>query len=300
MTNSDTIKTEFRPPIRSGILIQGGLILVLSIAGGYFFYLATLSPSGLEFLLDMLIALVAFTPLPLLIYRLIALINAVYILRRAGLMIRWGLRREDIPLGEIQWMRPAFELGFRLPKPWLRWPGAILGIRQVPELGEVEFLSADLSHMILVATKEKIYAVSPAEANRFMSVFQKVNELGSLVPLESQSVYPTVLLGRVWEDRLSRLMILSGFGMGVILLITATIAVPRLETIAWIDPGVTAPAERLLLLPILNGIIWLFNLVFGIFLYRRGNDLILAAYMMWGSSTVTGILLLLGSLLLIF
>ena len=84
-------------------------------AGGFFFSRASQDPSGVNFLLYMLIALILLVPLPLLGYRLYALNNAVYILRREGLMIRWGLRREDIPLNSIEWMRPANEIGFRLP-----------------------------------------------------------------------------------------------------------------------------------------------------------------------------------------
>jgi len=44
-----------------------------------------------------------------------------------GLRLRWGLRAEDIPLPEIEWIRPASDLGFHLPKPFLSMPGALLG-----------------------------------------------------------------------------------------------------------------------------------------------------------------------------
>jgi hypothetical protein len=291
---------EFYPPRTAGILIQGGLILVLAAAGAYFFYSATQAPSGVTFLLDMLIALVLFAPLPVLGYRLYALLNAVYILRRPGLMIRWGLRREDIPLESIEWMRPADEVGFRMPLPWLRWPGAIIGRRTVSELGAVEYLGANRSQMILVATPGRVYAVSPDDVKGFMTAFQRVNELGSLEPLDAQSVYPSLFIGRVWEDRIARGLILGSFLIGVITLVGVAIAIAGRETIAWVEPGATAPAERLLLLPVLNGMIWLFNLVIGTFLYRRGNDQRLAAYLLWGTSALTGILLLIGSLLLIF
>jgi hypothetical protein len=291
---------EFYPPRRTGLLIQGGLALALSIAGGYFFFQAVQEPSGLDFLMDMLNALVIFAPLPLLVFRLYALLNGVYVLGRDGLMIRWGVRREDIPLNEIEWIRPATELGYRLPLPWLRWPGAIRGTRKVPELGEVEFMAADLAHMILIATPDKVFAISPLQANQFMALFQRIAELGSLTPLEAQSVHPQVIIGTVWEDRLARLLILASFGVGLVLFALVVIAVPGLETISWTEPGATAPAERLLLLPILAGIIWLLNMVVGIFLHRQGRDLRLAAYLLWGSAALTGLLLLLGSLRLIF
>lgn len=291
---------EFHPPRRAGILFQGGWILVLGLAGGAFFFLAVQDPTGLGFLLNMLIALVIFAPLPLLAYRLYALLTGAYSLRRDGLRIRWGLRREDIPLGRIEWMRPAEELGFRLPLPWLRWPGSVVGSRRVAELGDVEFLAADLAHMILVATPKKIYAISPSETKAFMASFRKINELGSLTPLEAQSFYPTVLFGNVWEDRLARWLILGSFAIGLALLAVVGLAVPGLDAIAWIGTAEPAPAERLLLLPILEGIFWMSNLLVGIFLYRRGGDLIIAAYLLWASGALTGILFLAASVLLIF
>lgn len=294
------METEFAPTRRLGTIFQSALILVFAISGGYFFFLATQDPSGSGFLLNMVIALILMVPLPLLIYRLYALANALYILRRDGLMIRWGLRREDIPLHNIEWIRPAAELGFRLPLPWLRWPGGILGNRRVPELGKVEFMASDLSHMVLVATPEKVYAISPAELGPYMRVFRQINEMGSLSPLEAQSVYPTVLLRRVWEDRIARIMILSSLGIGVILLVAVSIAVPIIESITWVGATDLAPAESLLLLPVLEGLIWLFNFVLGLFVYRRGDNLRIAAYLMWASAALTGILLLIGSLLLIF
>lgn len=294
------MENEFSPSRRTGILIQGAAALLLAGLGGYFFYLATQDQTGLDFLFHMVIALVILAPLPLLIYRLYALVSSFYLLRRDGLLIRWGLRREDIPLGMIEWIRPAEDLGFRLPMPWLRWPGAILGSRRVLELGLVEFISSDTAHMLLVATPERIYALSPSEPQSFLYFFQQLNELGSLTPLAPQSVYPTVLIGRVWEDRLARILLLSSFGVGLILLIVVGVAVPGLDSISWLGSSEPAPAERLLLLPVLDGMIWLFNLLLGIFLYRRGDDLQIAGYLLWGTSALAGVLLLIGSLLLIY
>jgi hypothetical protein len=294
------MENEFSPIRRKGIVLMGGVILVLLLSGGYFFLRATQDPSGLGFLLNMLIALLVLLPLPILIYRFYALANAIYILNRDGLMIRWGLRREIISLYQIEWIRPANELGFRLPLPWFRFPGGILGNRKVSELGVVEFIAADLKHLILVATPEKVYAISPADTNTFMKRFRQVSELGSLTPFEAQSVYPKVLLGKVWEDRISRILILSGLAIGLILLIVVSIAVPGLGSIEWLSPETNAPAERLLLLPILDGLIWMFNLILGIFLSRRGERYQLAAYLLWGVSSVSGLLLMMASLLLIF
>lgn len=294
------MESEFHPPRRTGILIQGAMALWFLIAGGYFFYVAAQDQTGIDFLLHMVIALVLLAPLPVILYRLYALLSSVYTLRRDGLRIRWGLRREDIPLNDIEWIRPATELGFRLPLPWLRWPGALIGGRKVPELGLVEFMSADLAHMLLVATHDRVFAISPDDVGAFMMLYQQINEYGSLAPLEAQSVYPTLLIGRIWEDRIARLLVIIGFGVGLMLLVVDAIAVTGLSVIPWIGAEATAPAERLLLLPILDGLIWLADLVMGIFIYPRGGDMPMAAYVLWGTSAITGSLLLIASLVFIF
>ena len=294
------VEKDFSPANLIGLIFQLVVIVILALTGGYFFFMATREASGLNFLLYMLVALLAFSPLPILFYRLYGLLTATYILRRDGLLIRWGLRREDIPLNQIEWVRPANELGFRLPLPWLRWPGAILGNRRGNELGLVEFMAGDTAHLILIATSQKVFAISPKDMKGFMAFFQQLNELGSLTPLEAQSVYPRVLIGRVWEDRLARILILGSLGVGLALLAAVAVSIPNLTNITWTDPGGTAPAERLLLLPILGGLIWFFDLLSGIFLYRKGGDLRLAAYLIWGSSALTCLLLLAGSLMLIF
>jgi hypothetical protein len=54
------------------------------------------------------------------------------------------------------------------------------------------------------------------------------------------------------------------------------------------------------LLPVLNGIIWLINLGVGMLLYRQGDDQRLAAFLLWGTSALTGVLLLISSLAIIF
>ncbi len=294
------MENEFYPPRTLGLIFHGGLILIFLSAGIFFFYHATQNPSGVNFLLDMTIALLLFAPLPLLSYRLYPLLNGVYVLGQEGLIIRWGLRREDIPLGAIEWIRPANEVGFRLPLPWLRLPGAIIGRRMVNELGLVEYLAADVKNMLLVATPNKVFALSPEDGGSFVRAFLQANELGSLMPLDAQSVYPQVFIGRVWEDRLGRVAILAGLTIGVILLLGVALAVTALGEINWLEPGSIAPAERLLLLPILNGLIWLVNLGVGSLLFRRGGNLKLAAYLLWFTSVLTGLLLVAGSLAFIF
>ncbi len=66
------------------------MALLFLATGGYFFYIAVQDQTGLDFMLHMVIALVLLAPLPVILYRLYALVSSVYTLRRDGLRIRWG------------------------------------------------------------------------------------------------------------------------------------------------------------------------------------------------------------------
>ena len=152
------------------------------------------------FVVLLLLTILFYLPIPMAIYRAYALANAAYTLERDGLRLRWGLRAEDIPLPEIEWIRPASDLGFHLPKPFLSMPGALLGARGLSELGTVEFVASEEKTLLLVAASRKIYAISPADPDAFLQSFQRAIELGSLAPLPSYSSQPVAFVARVWRD----------------------------------------------------------------------------------------------------
>src|SRR5512140_1313505 len=215
------IQTQFLPPRRSGLAFNLAGLVVLAGAAGLVFLQVYQRGSGTEFVFGLLLMILLALPLPLIAYRAYALFQAHYILERDGLRLRWGLRAEDIPLPEIEWVRPANELGFRLPLPFLQWPGAILGTRQVEGLGTVEFLAGDVNALLLVATPHKVYAISPADARGFLRSFRQIVELGSLTPIASYSVRPVAFAQQVWNDRLGRSLLLGGLLLSLLLFAVA-------------------------------------------------------------------------------
>jgi hypothetical protein len=292
------METLFPPPRRTGLIFQVGVGLLLMAGSGLLVWRAALAPAGTGFLISLFFAVALFAPVPLLAYRAYALVGANYALERDGLQIRWGLRAEDIPLPEIEWIRPASDLVIALHRPLLAWPGGLLGTRQVEGLGPVEFIASDLRSLLLVATPQRVYAISPANPRTFMKTFQVANEMGSLAPIRAQTIYPTVLIGRVWDDRMGRVLLMAGFGLGLILLIWVSLAIPTLPPISLGflpngQPGDPGPAQRLLLLPILNGLTFLVDTVAGLYFYRK-PDLRSLAYTLWGSGLLTPTLLMLG------
>jgi hypothetical protein len=251
------------------------LFLLGGTAGSLWFALRL--QVGIGFVLLLLLAVVLFAPLPLIIYRGYALLNAAYTLERDGLRIRWGLRAEDIPLPEIEWVRPAAELGFHLVYPPFIWPGAVLGARIQPDLGPVEFMASELDDLLLIATAQKIYAVSPEDARGFVRSFQRAMEMGSLEPLAAASVQPAAFARRVWDDRPARIIVLLGIGLTALLWILVGSLIPGRSSVtlgfdAFAQPLPAVPAEQLLLLPVLAILFAIINLATGVYFYRRESE----------------------------
>jgi hypothetical protein len=286
----------FYPPRRSGLLLQGAAGLMLLVVVGLALLMASQAAAGAEPLVYLLLASLAILPLPLLVYRIYALWRGRYELERDGLRLRWGLRAEDIPLTEIEWVRPISDLIGRLPMPWLSWPGAVLGSRQVRGLGVVEFFAADRAHLVLVGTYGKVYAITPADASEFIRIFQSVTELGSLSPIPAQSAYPNVLVSGAWKDAAGRILLVSSLALELVLLVWVTLTIPSKTSISLGftplgQPAESGPAARLMLLPVLNAINLIIDILAGLFFFRKTEWKPLA-YLMWSGAVISPLLLL--------
>ncbi|NPV77885.1 MAG: hypothetical protein HPY59_16110 [Anaerolineae bacterium] len=298
-----TTETVFQPPRQTGLLIHGGLAILL-LGGSAVSLIAALNrEAGSYFVLLLLLSLGLLPPAALAVYRGYALLQASYTLERDGLRLRWGLRGEDIPLSEIEWVRPATDLGYHLPLPPFAIPGAILGKYTLKDLGVVEFIASETTTLLLVATPERIFAISPEDPNRFMRNFQRAMELGSLTPLESHSTVPAAFLQRIWADRAARYMLMAGLGLTLILFILTGIAIPSLNNVSLgydlnAQPLEPAAPERLLLLPTLAAMTLTGDLILGMYFYRKVHHRP-AAYLLWSSGIITPALLIVAVLIIL-
>lgn len=273
-----------------------GAVLFLLAVGAMGVWQLSLAQPGLTFLLYMLLALAAVILVPLLLYRVYGLQAARYTLEPDGIHLRWGLRSEDIPMNRVLWAGAAESLGFSLPRPFLRWPGSVLGTRQLPDGRPVEFLAARATGLVLILTPERAFAISPADRNGFLTAFKRLAEFGALAPIPARSVFPVVLLSRSWSDRLARGLLVASILLSLALFAWVALAIPghpqiQLHLEAENTAPEWVPGVRLLLLPILNSVVFVADLVLGLFLYRRSNTQPLT-YLLWGSSALTSILFL--------
>ena len=288
--------TNFRPPRRLGLLLLGIIAVLQAGGGGVVLWQALEQAGGLVFVGLVILALIALGSLPITVYRLYALLQGGYSLDRDKIRIRWGLRGEDIPLLEIEWVRPANELGYFLPLPFLGMPGAYLGTRMVRDLGTVEFIASSWRKMLLVATPEKIYAISPGDSSGFMRAFQRASELGSLERSASQSIQPLAFFQQIWASLPARIMIMAGLVLTLGLFILVGLAIPNLDAVplgfdANRQPLEAVPPERLLLLPVLGALAFLLDLTVGLFFFRKPAQRP-AAYLVWAGGVLTPLLLI--------
>jgi hypothetical protein len=255
---------------------------------------ASLAESGPTFLVYLLGALLAIAFIPGLIYRMYALLQARYTLARDGISLYWGLRREEIPINSVNWLGSAEQNGMVLRKPFLRIPGAVLGVQTQADGKPVEFLAARDTNLVMIVTPDRVFAISPADTAEFLSTYRKLAEYGSLAPIQSISDYPTFLLSRSWADRPARVLLITSAFLALGLILWVSLSIPnhpqislRLNTGS--SPVELVPGIRLLLLPVLNTFFFIIDLLLGLFFYRR-TDTKSLAYLMWVSSALTSLL----------
>ncbi len=293
----------FAPTRRTGIILHVAALLLLGAGTGVALALAFQQPVGVSFVLFILLAVLLFVPLPVVAYRGYALLTARYSVERDGLRLRWGLRAEDIPLPEVEWVRPASDLAFDLPLPRLSWPGAILGSLNVRDLGPVEYLASERALLLLLATPRRVYAISPADPVGFVRAFQYATEMGSLSPIESFSARPASFLRSVWRDRAARILVLAGAVLTAALFVLVSLSIPGLPgvSLGFSSTGQlleSGPATRLLLLPVLGAFAFVMDTLGGGFFYRF-DPWRPVAYVLWASGVLTPSALLLAVAFLI-
>lgn len=298
-------ETIFEPPRRAGLIFQGGLAIVLGAFGLWNLWQMAEAALGPDFVRHLLLAMLALAPFPLLVYRFRALQRSYYVLERDGIRLRWGFRVVDIPIDRVLWVHPREDLLSSLPLPWLRWPGAILGValRPLPGAGRVEFLASTLHGLMLIGTEERVYAVSPADPGHFLNTYLRLIELGSLSPIPARSERPVFLLAQLWQRRPVRYLFLSSMLLSLGLFLWVILVIPTLPGVTLGAPAVSTgedllPAAALLLFPFLNVTFLVLDWVVGLFFYRTEERRPLA-YMLWGSSVITASLFLLTLLIIL-
>lgn len=293
----------FLPNRSRGITLHVIIILLLMGGCAVLVWQAFQQSGGVLLVVDLLGAVVLLGLLPFVGYRGYALINGIYSLKRDGLRIRWGLRAEDIPLSEVTWVRPATDLEVPLKLPAFSITGALLGFVDHPDLGQLEFIASDARDLVIVATVDHYFVLSPERKDEFVQRFQRALEMGTLTPMEAYSAIPAAFLRQVVLDKYGRALIPAGFGLTLSLLVIVGLSISSRTTVSLgYDPnGIPLPpvaANHLLLLPVLGVLLYIIGTVAGVFFYRRPESRPVA-WLVWTGSLITPIILILAAGMLV-
>jgi hypothetical protein len=292
----------FSPPRQRGLLMHGGLILILLIMLVFALWNLFQITVGPTFTIYIVMALAAFLALPFLGYRAFALWKARYTLDRDNLRIEWGLRGEDIPVSDVEWVRSPHDLSTPLPLPLIRMPGAVLGTRRHPDLGDVEFLASDSKRLLLVATAKQVFAISPDDAAGFVTSFQHAIEQGSLAPGTSHSQYPSFVLSLAWESMLARYFWLAGLLLNIGLLAWVTVLIPSTQQVVLgftpSGESLIVPGVQLIIIPILSVLFYFTGFIAGLYFYRW-DDYKNLAFILWGAGVFSSLLFLISTMILL-
>lgn len=293
---------HFPPSKRLGLTLHAVILLLLGGLSIWGFLNLTHAEMGPTFVTYLLMGLIAFAPMPYLGYRAYALLKADYYIDRDSLAILWGLRIEDIPLTDIEWVRPASDLTTPLLLPRFRMPGAVLGRRRHPDLGAVEFIASSARNLILIATSRNVFAISPGNMAALVRTFARATELGSLTPTEAKSVYPSFVITQAWETPSARFLWISGLLLNLGLVAWVGILIPSLSQVPFgFDPqgvpSVAVPAVQLILLPLISALMFIIGILAGLYFYRWDKERPLA-FIIWVSSALCPLLFLMAVLFL--
>ncbi|MDX1435286.1 MAG: PH domain-containing protein [Anaerolineales bacterium] len=286
----------YPPPRRRGRNILALLLPIPVLIAAFALIQAIQLPPGGAASIFLIVSIAVSALIPWLGYRLYALSRAGYTLEREGMHIQWGLRLEDIPMTDILWVRAAAELEYRLARPFLSLPGAVLGSRSHPELGTVEFMASETGNLVLVATPRRVYAISPDDDYGFLESFQELVEMGSFSAIQAQSLHPASMLRRVWADPFARA--LAGvsllLGLGLIVWTASLISSAAEISVGFAGPDTPRPptsAVGLVLLPVASTTFSLIDWAVGAVYYRQEETRPLA-YMLWIAGVITPALFL--------
>jgi uncharacterized BrkB/YihY/UPF0761 family membrane protein len=127
--------------------------------------------------------------------------------------------------------------------------------------------------------------------------------MGSFIPFDPQSVYPSHIINRVFRSPPARLLIIAGALVCIALLAMVAIGITsgeyiHLRFLSDGTPGEPIPAIRLLLLPLLNTFFFLVDLFAGLYFYldsRREH----LAFLLWGTGLFTAIVFMGGALFIL-
>jgi len=278
-----------RFPIVRGRLLIGHLLLatLCILLGGISFYLLLGFSSGILSAAGLAVLGVVSLLLPAVAYRIYLLLTAYYGITQAGaLSIRFGTRREVIPLEEIEEIRSGGRISDALRKAGPGWLETWQGWTAAEGEETAEWFAPDRGRsLLLLVSKHHRWAISPSDPAGFAQKVADVSARGSLEKVEPISTQPPPFILDILTTRPALAILIGGWflslSLGILLLAIQTI-LPPAQPFRFAPSGLpSSPGNpsRLLILPIAGGAVWILNAILGWRAWR--TDRRLAAFALW-------------------
>ena len=269
----------FSPPKSTGLAIGLGVIVLILALDAALVTLIRFTPLSFPTFICLCLLLASAPVLAWVAYRGYGLARARYVLSRNALVVEWGGRREVIPMERIGEVRAGAEVEPPLRPQGIAWPGCVVGQANVPDLGDVEFLSAaDQPGLALVHYPGGWLAISPGDPQVFLKSFAELRAEGVEEHIEPESARPGAEQWALWRDWMALGLIALG-GASVLALVGYLLAIfPQLPPEialhfnAQSQPDRFGPPTGLFLLPVIAGIAWTLNTLGGLWLHRRETE----------------------------
>ena len=276
------------PAVRTRLLIThillGIFLCGLIGAAGWRLFAYSPDPTGAA---GLVAAVAGLFLLPAILLRIVFLITAYYEISQTGsLILRFGPWREILPIEEVEEIRSGGRIpdAVRMSGPgWLEmWHGRVAAEGKAA----VDWLATDRGQrLLLLVTKRRSLAVSPADPAGFAKCLTELSAHGSLEKIEPVSVQPPSILVEILKNTPAIGLLIGGSvgmtALGAFLLAIQSNLPPdqpfRFEPAG--APASLGNPSRLLILPMAGGFIWLLNAVLGWWAWRKGQKP--SAYALW-------------------
>ena len=282
-----TFKPLSRPDRWYALLLILGLLLLDLL---FVRAIATRPVDGLSFLLALWV-LGSLLVAGYLGYRTVGAFTLEYWVDRDGVTLVWGVTRQIIPMAAIrQVQRGDVPVGLDRRRVW-HWPYTDRRRLWGADVGVVNsYATRPLTEQMILVTEGESYGISPADSAKFLAAIQSRYALGIARPKRAELQRPPLWTWRLWRDRFAQVLIVAGLAGMLFMFGILAFRYPSLPADVPLHFDVNGIPDRidaksgLFALPFIGMIVWLVNLVAGIWLYRRYQ--LGAAYLLWGGALI--------------
>ncbi|MBP7213787.1 MAG: hypothetical protein KBA03_06105 [Anaerolineaceae bacterium] len=284
------MERTFLPPKTKALVINSILAVLLILVILFLLVYASFIGEGWLAIVFIALGLLLLAPLFLTVYRIFTIITTNYRITRDALEIKWGLRRELIPLREIEWVHPVSDFQTPLPIPYVKLRASFYDEININGLGKTLFVATRTEPMVLIKLSQAYVVLSPTDKELFTQAFNELSQMGSLESPEAESENLKMLWQRVIEDKKAKnLLILTAVSL-IILIAMAVVMVAIDAAVVWVDM-IPVPPTRLFLLALLGLLFNLLNTIFALFLYLQERTGRAIVYLILAWSFLTNLML---------